>query len=426
VQPDFTKLPAGLYTGTITLNFGFSVTTVNVTAVVGSSSAGAQSPLHSNLTAAANCSAGMTVTMVQPPPGFAATVSTNFTIQATAFDACNNMVTPTSQNQATAKARILVNSVFQPEVALNFNSTNGKWEGTWVPPSTNQTVPVQMYVLATAALPGGVGATAGQNTAISGTLAPKNLPPAPQMHSAVQNAASFDSQTRVVPGGLVSLFGAAMADTTNTAEACLPNALTPPLPTQLAGAQVFLGDTQLALLYACDGQINAQIPYDLPADIQGVQLWMRRVNGQGIAPATGVSVSSTSTWPAIFTTLATGQGQGAILASDQVTPNSSSAPAGPGDLVYILATGLGGVNPLVPTGQPAPNAPPSQTQFPVLVTIGGMTAQLAAQPQLQPQSSGVYLVPVIVPQGLPAGNQPVVLTVLGLPSQASVTIALHQ
>jgi len=425
VQPDFTKLPAGIYTGTIRLNFGSSVSTVTVTAVVGSSGGtGSQSALHPNFTAGANCSQGMTVTLMKPQPGFSAIATNSFPIQANVFDACNNPVVPTSGNQATAKARILVNQQFQPEVALSFS--NGTWQGTWTAPNTTQTATVQMYVLVTAALPGGIGATSGQNTAISGTLAPKNLPATPQMNSAVQNAASFASSARVVPGGLVSVFGAAMADTTNTAEACLPNALTPPLPTQLAGVQVYLGDQPLALLYACDSQINAQIPYDLPADIQDVQLWMRRVNNQGTAQATGVLVSSTSSWPAIFTSSQNGQGQGAILAADGVTPNSSANPAGPGDLVIVLATGLGGVNPAVNLGQPAPAAPPSQTQNLVKVTIGGVTAPLAAQPQLLPNSSGVYEVQVIVPQGVPAGDQPLVLSVLGLPSQSPVTIALHQ
>ena len=70
----------------------------------------------------------------------------------------------------------------------------------------------------------------------------------------VVNGASFAHAPLVAPGGLITIYGELLADA-----ATLPS--TTPVPTQLSGAQVRLGDELLPLFYSSGKQINAQVPF---------------------------------------------------------------------------------------------------------------------------------------------------------------------
>ncbi len=61
----------------------------------------------------------------------------------------------------------------------------------------------------------------------------------------------------LAPGTVVALFGANMANVTNS-----PGVL--PLLNSIGGTYVLVGGDQLPLYYASPGQINAQLPVDLP------------------------------------------------------------------------------------------------------------------------------------------------------------------
>lgn len=432
VQPDFTNLAPGIYTGTLKLNFGAVVRTVTITAAVGGGAggSGAEGTLQARATPA--CVGALTVTITSPAQGFSWPANNLPPLQATVFDSCKNVITPNSGDGSGSpdiKAFIQIDGQSQTPVNLNWN--NGIWEHDWPVPSITSAADVAVGVQATLSLKSGTVTDLGQATAASGTLTPP--PPAtlptPKVSSAVQNAASLVSTPLVAPGSLISMFGQNLADTTSP-DACLSAPMTPPLPTQVAGAQIYLGNSPLAILYACDTQINVQVPYDLTdLDIAGAGLWMQLTANQVTAQSVQVSVSTASTQPGIFTVSSNGQGQGVIfnVAADGTTAlNGPGAAAGPGDTVIIYCTGLGAVAPDVGLGAPAPSAPPAQTQLPVQVTIGGQAATLASPPQLVPNSAGVYQVQAIVPQNVTAGDQvPVSLTVFGQPSPP-VTMAVHQ
>ena len=91
----------------------------------------------------------------------------------------------------------------------------------------------------------------------------------PIVSSGVFNAASFVPDTLVAPGSLVTIFGNKLA----TGSTGLTGQQ--PFPSELGGTQVLLGGVSLPLLYASDGQINAQAPYDLPLNVP-TQLVVRR------------------------------------------------------------------------------------------------------------------------------------------------------
>jgi uncharacterized protein (TIGR03437 family) len=62
----------------------------------------------------------------------------------------------------------------------------------------------------------------------------------------------------------------------------------------------------------------------------------------------------------------------------------------------------------------------AQTSTPVTVSIGGQNAPVLFA-GLEPPYVGLYLVDVTVPSGLPAGNQPITVSVGGKTSAGSIT-----
>ena len=88
-----------------------------------------------------------------------------------------------------------------------------------------------------------------------------------------------------------------------------------------------------------------------------------------------------------------------------------TTPAKAGEVIQLFGTGFGPTNPPVPTGFVFNGAAP--TANPVSATIGGKPATAAGYLVM----NGVYQVNVTVPQGLPQGDAPVVISIGGASSQ---------
>ena len=408
VQPDFTSLAPGTYNGVLTLLFnGGVVRTVNILSVVtGSSSAHGSEylPLAANgAPAASGCSPkGLKVQFTSPDPSSNPKSTQPVSVQVTAVDDCGSPM---------ASSGTMSLSFSNGDPSLNMVPTGaGVWTSTWQPQSASQ---VTLQATAFEVVNGGL--IPGQAT-VSVTVQPGGANPV--VSSSVQNSASLVSEPLVAPGGLISLFGKGLADGTSST----PNA---PYDTQLGGTQVFFDNTPLALIYASDGQINAQAPYTLSANT-GHQL---RVVRNGGVPSIPVDVNVASAQPGIFTVSENGVGQGLIYligpdGSTNDTPAGPSAPVKAGDPVVILCTGLGLVAPSVNVGAPAPSSPAPQTVSSVLVSIGGKPAQVLFA-TLLPNNAGVYQVKVAVPDGVTGDQLPVILTVANQNSPATATMAVH-
>jgi hypothetical protein len=78
-------------------------------------------------------------------------------------------------------------------------------------------------------------------------------------------------------------------------------------------------------------------------------------------------------------------------------------------VIVIYCTGLGAVSPSVVTGQLAPDNPISFTTASPTVTIGGLPVQVVSS-VLSPGFVGLYQIGLIIPDGLPQGAQPLVMT----------------
>jgi uncharacterized protein (TIGR03437 family) len=255
----------------------------------------------------------------------------------------------------------------------------------------------------------------GQTTALSGVVSA----PAPALTTptvtaqGVVHAASDQGGVPIAPGGLITVYGLNLADAVGQS-----NAL--PLPQQLDGTQVFLGNQPLPILYTSTGQLNVQVPYGVPVNTQ-YQLMVQHGNTLSVPQALVVAQAQ----PGIFTVNEQGTGQGIIMRSDQVTVAQPGTPASIGETIAIYCTGLGAVSPAVKEGSAAPVTPPlSTTVNPVTVTIGGKSAQVAFS-GLTPGFAGLYQVNAVVPSGITTGDAvPVVLSVAGQTSPA-VTMAVR-
>jgi uncharacterized protein (TIGR03437 family) len=128
--------------------------------------------------------------------------------------------------------------------------------------------------------------------------------------------------------------------------------------------------------------------------------------------------------PSIFSANSSGTGQGAILNAD-LSSNSPSNPAARGSEVVLYATGTGVLKPAEEDGVLAPSTNPPLISAPVTVSIGGQSATVMYQGAAPKLVAGVSEINVQVPAGVTPGPAvPVTITVGGVPSQNTVTMAV--
>ncbi|MEO8126662.1 MAG: hypothetical protein ABI822_06180, partial [Bryobacteraceae bacterium] len=94
---------------------------------------------------------------------------------------------------------------------------------------------------------------------------------------------------------------------------------------------------------------------------------------------------------------------------------TSSNPVRRGQVVQLFANGLGAVANQPASGDPATSSPLSRTTSVPTVTIGGQQAAVMFS-GLAPGFAGLYQVNAVVPAGVPAGLQSVVLAIGGVAS----------
>jgi uncharacterized protein (TIGR03437 family) len=211
---------------------------------------------------------------------------------------------------------------------------------------------------------------------------------------------------------LISIYGLKLSDSTAAAPQL-------PLEGDLQGVEVVMAGKKLPLQYTSSGQINAIIPYDIPANASHSAVVLR-----GNRQSAVVQVPLADTLPAVFTTNQSGKGQGAILNNFDGRVFDASNPAHAGDAAVIYCTGLGAVDSTVAAGSASPGSPPANTVNPVTVMIGGIPARVLFN-GLSPGYAGLYQVNVIVPDGITPGDAvPVVLTSAGR-SGGTVTMAIR-
>lgn len=236
-------------------------------------------------------------------------------------------------------------------------------------------------------------------------------PQPPQIQTGgIVNAASF---TPVLARcGLAAVFGTNLSDTTASAASI-------PLPSSLGGAQVIVNGTAAPLFYASPGQINFQVPCEMPLS-----------GGMGIYVTTSVGASTAQTAmiapyaPAVFTYWRTPTALDPVvvhLDNSLVTPDK---PAKPGEVLTVYATGIGNLSPLPVTGAASPASPPSATVNMPTATLGNGAASVSWA-GMTPSMVGLAQINIQLPSSFPAvSTLPLLFSFAGATSQ-SVNLAVQ-
>ncbi len=236
-------------------------------------------------------------------------------------------------------------------------------------------------------------------TLVVGCGASGCAPPAPS-GVAVTNAASFHFGGS--PSATQTIFGSYLANSTQTA-------VSYPLPTSLAGTSVSVNGIAAPLYYASPTQINFQMPSTTVSGSVTVQVTTNAGSSSGLNPLVTPVQPGMYVYPDLR----------AKALNQNLTLHTPQTPIGAGEYVLLYFTGMGPTTPAVPDGQPAPTSPPAVLNGSVGATVGGLpaTVQFAG---LAPGFAGLTQVNVQIPPGLPPGDQPVFVTVNGVPTNAGL------
>jgi len=212
----------------------------------------------------------------------------------------------------------------------------------------------------------------------------------------IGNVASY-AVNGTPPGSVFALFGVDLA----SKEA---PAISVPLPTTLASTTVTVNGAQVPLFYVSPGQIDAQMPWEIPG---GAVASVVVTNGTATSNAAAVYVPATGTpGLSVYNT------NRAVVTNADGSVNSTTSPASIGDEVVAWFTGGGPVQAAgtLVTGAGAPNglSPITGTYS---VTVG--TAQaMVDYIGLTPGSVGLYQVNFVVPP-VDKGTYPLQINIAG-------------
>jgi uncharacterized protein (TIGR03437 family) len=217
---------------------------------------------------------------------------------------------------------------------------------------------------------------------------------------AVTDAASY--VPRVAPGELASIFGTNLANGTQQASGF-------PLPTNMAGATVYVNSSPVPLLYVSETQINFQVPSSLAAGT--ASMYVSRSGGQSAL----FNFTVVTNAPGIFQD--TSNHAIAQNATDNST-NSDSDPVASGAVLVVYLTGQGALNHAVADGTATPDSPLSSSTATATATIGGANATVQFL-GLTPGYTGLAQANIVVPSSLATADYPLVITVGGYVSTSA-------
>ncbi len=239
----------------------------------------------------------------------------------------------------------------------------------------------------------------------------------------VLNAASFDRTQVVTPGSLVSIFGTELA-------AGLQQADSIPLSNSLGGVTVSFNGIPAPILFVSQGQINAQLPWNVLGQSGTLSGTVNVVVTRGTVSSQPAQVQVGPFSPGIFSTqFGVGQAiainlNGSLAAAAGSIQGLTTEPAAIGSTIIILATGMGAVDVPIASGANSVDALRTNTTRPE-VLIGGIPAAVAFS-GLAPQFVGVNQLNVVVPAGVTPGNTvPIQIRVGGITTTNQATIAVR-
>lgn len=233
--------------------------------------------------------------------------------------------------------------------------------------------------------------------------------------SGVGNAGDYS--LTAAPGGLISLFGTGLATGTSVGTA--------PLPISLLGTSVQVQDGSrietLPLWFVSDGQINAQLPYDLTS----ASVTVRVITNAGTTSALPINISARA--PRFLTITEDGLGRPVIAKTDYSVVNRANA-IHPADYGLIYAIGLGAVDPAIAAGavpgDGSSGTPLNLVKDTVNVTLNGQSFD-SLWAGLAPGLPGVYQINFRMPYFNFAGDVQLGVTTDNNSTQTNVVTAVE-
>ncbi|HTM51704.1 MAG TPA: Ig-like domain-containing protein, partial [Bryobacteraceae bacterium] len=368
------NLKPGVYTGDISVSFSNeTIRTANVTLVVLPAGAvlSSTSAVEKQRSASGCAPSRLAITSTSLVNAFASPAGWPTPLSVRVTDDCGS---------AVANAQVVATfSNGDPPLLLNLSNPGAaQYSGTWAPGRTAN----QMTVTVNGAAQGLSNTTARLTGSIGGNNAPALIP------NGVVNTASGEAGGALAPGTLVQIAGGSLSPITTQ-----PGLI--PLPTTFNNTSVLVGAFSAPVFFLSDGQVSAQIPSELQVDRQYSILV--NSNGAFTLPDT---ITVTAASPGLL-----GRAQHADLS--EITAES---PARPGETVSLYLVGMGVTTPPVASGAGSPPPPPDVTvNVQPVVTIGGITANVRFA-GLSPGLVGLYQVNVDIPEGVTAGDVPIIVT----------------
>ncbi|HUB82418.1 MAG TPA: SBBP repeat-containing protein [Bryobacteraceae bacterium] len=232
----------------------------------------------------------------------------------------------------------------------------------------------------------------------------------------VENAASY--LPGFSPGSWVTITGANLAGSTRTWTAADFNGSN--LPTTLDNVSVTIDNKPAYIYYISPTQINVLAPADTAQAPVPVQVTYKGTQSNSLmAPESSFSPALFTFSPAGGRYVAAVRIDGQYIGPTSLYP-SLTVPASPGDTLELYGTGFGPTNPSTNFAQTFTGAP--VTTNTVTATIGGVTATVEFAGLVYP---GEYQFNILVPNGVPAGDNLVVLKVNGITTQANAYLTIQ-
>lgn len=233
--------------------------------------------------------------------------------------------------------------------------------------------------------------------------------------SSIVNASDY-SPGPFAPGSIVSIFGSNLSFGTSGLTA---DNVSSTLPISLGDTHVVIDGSSAPLMFVSPTQINVMIPANKIAGNISLQVVRQGMQGQM------VNLTLVTASPALFVS-----SDRFALAQDynaNYAVVTAAAPAQPGDVIVLYATGLGGTQPLPALGEiqqyPAPVNGFGSGVLQVLLNGKAIDPKLIAYAGLTPGFAGLYQINFLLPPDCPANPQ-IQVSMGGQSSAANVTLAV--
>ena len=242
--------------------------------------------------------------------------------------------------------------------------------------------------------------------------------------SGIVNSVTRDSTQPVAPGSIVSIFGNQLASTSATADSV-------PLSMSIAGVSVTFNGIPAAIRLVSPTLISVQVPWETVAADGTTTGTASVVVTQNGTPSDAKNVALAAYSPGIYaidnlarTNMALAiNADGSLAQPVGLIPGLTSHPAQSGDVLMLLATGLGPVDQPIVDGATSSDMTRNALTLPQVMLAGIGTTVTSAT--LSSSFVGAYQVQITVPTGIGSSDAaPLTLQAGGASSPTTTTIAV--